>query len=182
MQRLHLPIFSRPVETTPYNRIPSDRFLVPGFAAELIGAPSIVLFGSIFMSGWNFHFPSAAERRLWRVASTYTLSYTLVGGLYAQYCEKILFPGWSASQQDGSLPKTERQGRSHELMERLRNIHPAQNPQLGIPLRALIPVSFLCALYCLARGYILVEDVIGLRSMPPSAFQTVEWSVYVPHW
>lgn len=179
MQRLHLPIFSRPVTATPYDRIPSDRFLTPNSLAEAIGAPSIVLFGCIFMLAWNFEFPSAAEKILWRVASTYTLSYTFLGGLYAQYCQKILFPRWSLRQREALPFET---GQAEKLAKRIRNIHPARNPQLDVPVRALIPVSLLCALYCFSRGYILVEDIVGLRSLPSSAFQTVQWSVYVPHW
>ncbi|KAJ5263650.1 hypothetical protein N7478_011255 [Penicillium angulare] len=67
-QRLHWPIFSRSVKTIPYNRIPSDRFLVLDFTAEILGAPIIVSFGCIFMFAWNFSFPSAAEKVLWRIA------------------------------------------------------------------------------------------------------------------
>lgn len=51
---------------------------------------------------------------------------------------------------------------SHELVESLRNIHPFQNRKLAILLRSLVFVSFLYGLYCLCRGSILVEDVIGL--------------------
>ncbi len=36
------------------------------------------------------------------------------------------------------------------------------------------------ALYCLGRGYILVEDVIGLRELPNSTFETVAWTGYLP--
>ncbi|KAL5358688.1 hypothetical protein BJX96DRAFT_163922 [Aspergillus floccosus] len=176
LQRAHLPIFSRKVDARPYNRIPSDQFQSLDGLAEAIGAPVIVVFGCIFMFAWNFHFPSATELVLWRVASIYTLLYIFFGCACAQYCQKMLFPRWS--KQRPPLPMAE----SDSFPSRLRNIHPSKDPRLDIPLRALIPVSILCALYCVCRGYILIEDFIGLRSLPASAFQTVEWSDYVPHW
>lgn len=176
---MHLPIFSRPVTAVPYDRIPSDHFLTPDIKAEIIGAPTIVLFGSIFLLAWNFAFPSTAEKILWRIASTYILSFTLLGGIYAQYCEKMIFPRWSRPGRD-DLPSN--RGKVESLANRLRNIHPSQDPQLDVPLRALVPVSLLCILYCFSRGYILAEDLAGLRKLPADAFQTVSWWVYVPHW
>ncbi|PKY07896.1 hypothetical protein P168DRAFT_323107 [Aspergillus campestris IBT 28561] len=176
LSKVHLSIFSRKVDTRPYNRIPSDRFQSLDRLAEVIGAPVIVGFGCIFMFAWNFNFPSPTEQLLWRAASIYTLVYTFFGSACAQYCHKILLPRWS--KQRAPLPIAQRDN----LPAILRNIHPSKDPRLDIPLRALIPVSVLCALYCVCRGYILVEDFVGLRSLPATAFQTVEWSDYVPHW
>ena len=176
---MHLPIFSRPITATPYDRFPSDRFLVPDFTAEVIGAPVILVFGCLFMFAWNFSFPSPAEKILWRICSTYILSYTFVGGVFIQYCHKILLPRCSDHRR-GLLPFTRE--KSDFLPERLRNIQQDRNPGLDIPLRALVLVTVLCALYCICRGYILVEDIISLRKLPESAYQTVNWSVYIPHW
>lgn len=53
--------------------------------------------------------------------------------------------------------------------------------RLGLPKRFFVPITVMCVLYCLARLYILVEDLMGLRSLPKSAFDTVEWSKYIPH-
>lgn len=123
------------------------------------------------MFAWNFQFPSAAEKVRWRIASIYTLSFTLLDGISAQYCQEILFPGWSRRGREMMPTGT---GRIEKLGELLRNIHPSRDPQLDIPLRALLPVSLLCVLYCVFWGYILVEDIVGLRSLSHSAFQTVD--------
>jgi hypothetical protein len=56
-----------------------------------------------------------------------------------------------------------------------------KTPALAIPLRVLLPVQVLCAFYCLFRAFILVEDVIGLRGLPASAFETVDWAGWVVH-
>jgi hypothetical protein len=68
------------------------------------------------------------------------------------------------------------------LAARPRNIDPEQDPDLEIPIRALVPITSFCALYCFGRGFILAEDLVGLRLLPASAFETVPWSKYVHHW
>lgn len=42
----------------------------------------------------------------------------------------------------------------------------------------IFPVAFI---YALARFYILVEPIVGLRSMEAGAFQTVNWMGFLPH-
>ena len=40
------------------------------------------------------------------------------------------------------------------------------------------PVTFV---YTLARTYIVLEVFVSLRSLPSGAFDTVEWSEFLPH-
>ena len=35
--------------------------------------------------------------------------------------------------------------------------------------------------YSFARAYVLIEDFIGLRRLPPSAYTTLTWTNYLPH-
>ncbi|UKZ56782.1 hypothetical protein TrVGV298_010623 [Trichoderma virens] len=42
----------------------------------------------------------------------------------------------------------------------------------------IFPVAFI---YAMARLYILVEPIVGLRSMQAGAFQTVDWMAFLPH-
>ena len=49
-----------------------------------------------------------------------------------------------------------------------------------MPLVWFIPCTFLAACYCFARIYVLSEDLIGLRNLPVSAFDTVPWTLYLP--
>ncbi|GFG09904.1 hypothetical protein IFM5058_04658 [Aspergillus udagawae] len=182
LRRIHCPIFSRPVTSKPYNRIPSDNFPHLDTVADALACPIVLLFGSMFMIAWSFGFPSSLERILWRIASCYTLLFSIVGGPYVQFCYKVLLPRHAEKRRDGDVEATVPQTRMQYLATKMGNIHPSKDPRLEIPLLALIPVTVLCALYCISRAYILVEDLVGLRDLPESAFETVEWSVYIPHW
>jgi hypothetical protein len=181
LRRIHCPIFSRPVTTKPYNRIPSDDFPHLDTLADALACPIVLLFGGMFMFAWSFDFPSSLERILWRIASCYTLLFSIVGGPYLQFCYKVLLPRHAEKRWAGDVEATIPQTRMQRLATKMRNIHPSRDPRLEIPLLAFIPVTVLCALYCISRAYILVEDLVGLRDLPESAFQTVEWSVYIPH-
>ncbi|KAF4222997.1 hypothetical protein CNMCM6805_009645 [Aspergillus fumigatiaffinis] len=181
LRRIHCPIFSRPVTTKPYNRIPSDDFPHLDTLADALACPIVLLFGGMFMFAWSFDFPSSLERILWRLASCYTLLFSIVGGPYLQFCYKVLLPRHAEKRWAGDVEATIPQTRMQRLATKMRNIHPSRDPRLEIPLLAFIPVTVLCALYCISRAYILVEDLVGLRDLPESAFQTVEWSVYIPH-
>jgi hypothetical protein len=39
----------------------------------------------------------------------------------------------------------------------------------------------LAVIYGAARGYILVEALLSLRSLPTSAYYSVEWTDFIPH-
>jgi len=45
----------------------------------------------------------------------------------------------------------------------------------------LLHASFI-AIYVIARSYILVEGFIDLRTMPSSAFESVNWWNFLPHY
>jgi uncharacterized membrane protein YsdA (DUF1294 family) len=180
---MHIPLVTRP-KRRPYDRIPSHYFLRADTQAEIIATPTIVFFSAMFLIAWNSHFPTATEKLLWRIASVNTLAYALIGGPLSAYFQKTMFRAEQKQEKAQAIlnQKREPRKRIHRVASKLRNIDPEQDPHLEIPLRALIPVSFLCAIYCVGRGFILTEDLIGLRSLPESAFQTISWSKYVPHW
>ncbi|CZR44907.1 uncharacterized protein FPRO_14659 [Fusarium proliferatum ET1] len=67
------------------------------------------------------------------------------------------------------------------FLSRTYNISQGKDPHLGVQVGFLIVTSFLCASYCVFRLFIFVEDFIGLRALPQSAYQTVEWAEFIPH-
>jgi hypothetical protein len=63
----------------------------------------------------------------------------------------------------------------------VRNNSVTQDPALTVPLKAILPIYIVGVFYCHARAYIFIGDMIQLRSLPDSAFQTVDWIQLIPH-
>lgn len=177
---------SRPMTSRPQTRIRGDNFLKTELDHELFAAVFIAGFSSAFMGAWNFHFPTTAERNLWRCASVYTLGYGMVGSIYVWIWDRWLPPRQQGEELEMGrpgllgLPKSVRNGKM-SWTKRIGAVSPDDPPDAPIPISLLGPCTFLCFFYCLFRIYILVEDVIGLRSLPLSAFDSVRWSDYIPH-
>ncbi|KAF2150102.1 hypothetical protein K461DRAFT_260127 [Myriangium duriaei CBS 260.36] len=155
------------------------------------------IYGSIFLLAWNHKFPSETEQLIWRICS---ISVLLSMMLY-DLVEKFGFRWWPAIRArylaDKLWYKNLRNRfyfweprhpflkRVHNFVNRalkwLRNNSPGQHKELDVPLKVAIPMYFLGAVYLLSRGTILILDFIELRSLPPEAYETVDWSSMLPH-
>lgn len=111
------------------------------------------LFGAVHCLAWNFSFPTSNEQFLWRTASS-----TLVGSFVAVL--RAVFP-WDPSAFPPGF---------------WRNV-------CGCSLWTVGDLLFVYAitLYPLARIALLVLAIASFRSLPPSAFDTVDWIDFVPH-
>ena len=186
LRKMHIGMFSRPLKIRPVDRIPSDNW--PEVSATDHGFLSCsVLFGyaAIFLCGWNLSFPTEIERTLWRATSIYNMVYMWLGSAVLGWYQRVFLP--RQSSHDLPTEKAEKATRTRntnwyrKVISWMRNNSPDHDPAMETPLRMLIPASILCILYCLSRMYILVEDFIGLRQLPSSAFNTVNWSGFLPH-
>lgn len=152
------------------------------------------IFAAINICGWNFWFPSRTERLLWRISAPMLPGSVCVFFFWEKFVWQVLpalkkrFPKPSATRdRQETVLLSHWPGTKHILDKakstaaRLRNISPERDPALDVPLKAILPLTFIAAFYCIARAYILVEDVIALRALPPSAYETVNWSELVPH-
>ncbi|KAN0076542.1 hypothetical protein V8E54_006684 [Elaphomyces granulatus] len=54
-------------------------------------------------------------------------------------------------------------------------------PQCSVKYLGTMSINILLPLYVLARVYLLVAIFISLRSVPAGVYQTVNWSLYFPH-
>ncbi|KAF8217227.1 hypothetical protein K438DRAFT_1748320 [Mycena galopus ATCC 62051] len=110
------------------------------------------LFGAIHCAAWNTDFPSPAEMWMWR------------------YCSPVI----------AAIPC---------LISVFGSISPTieDNVFVGILLTKVISVVVLLMLYVgipiyiAARVILIVLPLMALRSLPPSAFRDVNWSIYIPH-
>ena len=171
-------------------RFPSDNFPVNSAAGDLYCAALVLGYSAIFFGGWSFQYPTIIERLLWRSASIAMLAYIPCGYLalylddnHVHYRNMSPYKHWIRETLE----------RFYRIIRLSRTTSPIKSQDVEVcSENANRPLEFvlsrlgyayctgLCAMYCLARAYVLIEDVIGLRSLPKSAFDTVEWTLYLP--
>ncbi|KAE9376095.1 hypothetical protein N431DRAFT_371135 [Stipitochalara longipes BDJ] len=176
LQMMRIPLFSRRISVRPHNRNRSDKFLKPELDFELFYSVIALCFSATFMCAWNFYFPSGIERILWRCASVYSLVFIAVGGSYSWLWHIKLFDKHRAAP----LPSIEIDGYPRSQITVASKLTKLSPPE-GIPKILFYPLTFLSVFYCLFRLYVFVEDFIGLRNVPSSAYASVNWSPYIPH-
>ena len=138
---------------------PSDDLLrnVGGLVVGMILWLACFAYGGIHLTAWNDHFPSEAEKWLWRSSSIYI---GFCGGLwivlnYVAQAYGRLNTFWERWMDGG--------GRWW------------QNIFIGVPV-------FLCGLsLVLARAFIVVEAFISIRELPAAAYDTPSWTQVLPH-
>ncbi|KAK7015120.1 hypothetical protein VNI00_019218, partial [Paramarasmius palmivorus] len=109
------------------------------------------LFGAIHCVPWNFQFPTQTEQLFWRISA---------GGL-------VVLPTGAAVM---TVILTELMKRCGEGIEDfLRWI-------IIITGMLLLPIA-----YFVARVILMVLALMELRDLPPSAYQTVQWTTFIPH-
>ena len=111
-----------------------------------------MLYGGAHAAAWNTHLPSEVELLLWRISSV-----ALAAGIPLGICIFLLF-----NKID-----------DHVLYQRNRTI----------VVQGLLLGWFVCFILfvLLARGFLVVESFISLRSLKKGSFDVVPWSNYWPH-
>lgn len=175
------------------------------FKWELYFGHLAILYTCIFLAAWNLHFPTDIERELWRASCVISSAYGAIGCLVAwlwQWRER-LSAQWSSlvvrkknkHSSDATEDVEDENGEAQVLPEHnkvknnkrtkkrfgwIRNLSPWNDPQYEVPMRLSLLTTALCIVYCFSRAYILIEDLVSLRSLLASAYQTVNWSQYSP--
>lgn len=114
------------------------------------------LFGAIHCLAWNFSFPSSDDQYFWRHASLGVVVSCIVALRAALHRPDFIHLS-SFSERYCSL-----------VTQFLFFI------DFSI-------VAFACFIYEMARIALFVLAIASLRSLPPSAFDTVDWIDFVPH-
>ena len=123
---------------------------------------NVAYFG-IHLAGWNFVYPSKIEQILWRISSL-TLLGLLIFYLIAVALGTML-ASWIARTFFKNDEETTILGVAGLLPRWL----------------AVVVHGPVIAAYGLARCYILVEGFVNLRALPVTAYATVDWSNFIPH-
>jgi hypothetical protein len=127
-----------------------------------------MIFGGIHCFAWNFSFPTQIERYLWRAACVVVTASVPVLALPFKisavvYCPEK-YPFWS--RHSGGLARRI----DYALVDN------------GVVKRVVALFDYgVLFMYCVARLYMLVEVFISPRSLPSSAYKTVDWDRIIPH-
>ncbi|KAI9671812.1 MAG: hypothetical protein M1831_003340 [Alyxoria varia] len=130
---------------------------VGGLMVGMILWFSNLCYGGLHAAAWNDHFPSHAEKWLWRTSPLYI---GFCGGLWI--CLNWL---------------TLRCRPLNEFWERWMDGEKRWWSNIGIGLLVAVCGGALCA----ARCFIVVEAFVSIRSLPSSAYETPKWSQILPH-
>lgn len=180
----------------PVDRLQETNFLILQGRAIYIFYFVSFSYGAIFVLGWNMTFPTHVEQFLWRTATmsiTAGMVVAITGNevaytLYPRY-RSAFGPHWEDflakihfTHRMQSLPFVNKcQEDSDLFIAWFRNNTPDNDPAMDIDPVQMLVCTILGAVYTAARIYIFVADLLELRSLPSNAYQTVEWTNYVPH-
>ena len=119
----------------------------------------VVLYFGIHFAAWPLPFPTEAEMILWR-GSAITLA--IIGVMYGL----VVWPGNLVCRN--LIP-----GKPKNAIEMAKSLPPWAFRLLLWPM---------IVAYFLARTFIVVEGFVSLRALPASAYTSVNWSSFVPHY
>ncbi|KAK1834115.1 hypothetical protein QBC39DRAFT_253267 [Podospora conica] len=159
----------------PLNRFNNDRFPVVGASPHSLALFLInMLYASIHALGWDFDFPTALERLLWRVASVALIVTTFLLWTCEAYQDGVRLGRWRHWRV--------------RLLRGADGLHPAPGVRRAqtagrpfVPAWEVIFMTPITVVYTLARAYIVVECFFALRSLPVAAFEDVSWTKFFPH-
>jgi len=81
---------------------------------------------------------------------------------------------------DADAPPASKGFRSR-LRRAFMNVSRPYDASKDIPLRANLPVLMCVFMYTFCRGYVLIEGFVNLRALPPSTYDSVQWTLFLPH-
>ena len=154
-------------------------------------------FLSVLFVAWNSSFPTHVEQTLWRASCLVAVTVVLlcIVGVFTWSS-----PAMKLAIERYSLPRSPRArrledgfgsvkcARSRKIIKRMdswmeciRNNSIDKDPRLRTPLRLMLPVYIVAFSYFSGRLYIIIADILELRSLPANAYATVNWMKVLPH-
>jgi hypothetical protein len=137
------------------------------WAVYLAVATIGTVFGSIHLTTWSYAFPSQTERVLWRVSS---LAITCLPAVIAGAAVTVYW----VDPEEGI-----------KLLNRLEELNFLQCLEwlfwVLVSITCAFSLSLGGSLYAVFRVILLGLPFVSLRSLPPSAYQTVSWTALIPH-
>lgn len=167
--------FKRGPPERPLPRFTNDRFPVIAASPDAYGLFILsMIYCSLHFIGWNFDFPTHIELFFWRFSSITIVTTTLIFWLCETYQDGVRLGRWERWYKRMFPNKAEKSYRLRSTLEVPKEV-------MFIPVWEVIIMIPITILYSLARGYIMIEIFLSQRSLPSAAFDTVDWSKYMPH-
>lgn len=191
LKKIHMTWATKP---RPLDRIPNDNFPPLPPMSMLCLFFFQTAYAGVQIVAWNFIFPTHTERLMWRI-STLIITGAIIGcWITNQYAFHIL-PALRGRLGAKRSPKEFEKLASHSswigttrhakharsLGDRFRKFGNRYDIVSEVPLKAIMPITFVSFFYCWARGYLFAENFAALRALPPSAYDTVDWNQFLPH-
>ncbi|KAI0888352.1 uncharacterized protein GGS22DRAFT_198125 [Annulohypoxylon maeteangense] len=151
----------------PLQRIPDDDFLLslPFSLVYLIAIPAVI-HSSIHLAGWNFAYPTPTEKLLWRISSVVLAAGSSINvgvtrilavlGYEGEYNLALVWVNTNRRQAGDS---------SNRVFSAFADTF--------LTLSTLVLV--------IVRCFIITEAIISLRKLPADAFETPNWTNFIPH-
>ena len=159
----------------PLPRFTNDKFPVIGAGPDSILLFIVILaYCCLHFIAWNFSFPTRVERILWRV------------GCITILATSFIFLACEAYQDGHRLGRWQRWylkifPNNPVHIARVNTMEKKRREMEFIPFWEMVIMSPVTFVYTLARAYIVAEVFVSLRSLPNRAFDSVNWSSYIPH-
>ncbi len=176
------PFMGMPVipPTRPIQRIPNDRFPTnPYGVQEYLLCLATLVFAGIHVAGWNFDFPTAIEKLLWRIASLLIFGITVAFWFFETIASWTRLGRWKTIYLwlvgSKNLEKHQRKIAHRETMRPARKM--AELPLLW----EFLAITPLAIVYGIARLYLIGDAFAELRDVNESAYVNVDWTYFIPH-
>lgn len=167
--------FGKGSRQRPLSRFSNDRFPDIGVDIDVIVLCLIILiYEALHFAGWNFSFPTRIEEILWRASCVTMVASTIVFLTCGIYQDGHRMGRWKAWYVKLFPSKTHKHGQVDTAEMRRRQA-------IFIPMWEVVLMAPIVFIYTLACSYIVVEVFVSLRSLPLDAFQSMQWSNWVPH-
>ncbi|KAL8646207.1 MAG: hypothetical protein Q9210_006268 [Variospora velana] len=194
LRKASLGLFWNDNQTRPVRKLRSD--YIPSFSLPLmvICEHLVIAYSAIFAAGWNIEFPTQVERLLWRITTMYMLGFGFFGGWLFFFIDILFVRKQQRNPASHSALRTIGQSTVGWLVPKpvlaqanergpteagWEDVYFERCPKVPRPL--LVMAATMSVIYFWTRIFVLVEDFVSLRSLPPSAFTTVAWTRNLPH-
>lgn len=141
------------------------------------------LYGSIYMVAWNWHFPTAIEKWMWRSSAILSVQVPVVLLFLLGLAQVMIWEERARKTGPASTESLEEPGASGRQRGRRRRkygfrvVRNLNRMGATVGLALALPA----ALWHSTRLFFLVEAILSFRNPAPGTYGSVHWASFIPH-